>query len=190
MTYQEQFEKKIREIKEEGRYRVFAEIDRQVGIFPRANYCDSSGIEKEITIWCSNDYLGMGQSPVVLQAMSDAVYRSGAGAGGTRNISGTSPRHRLLEKSVADLHKKESALVFTSGYVANVGALGAIAGLLDDCVIFSDALNHASMIHGMRTSKKEKKIFPHNCIDTLYKLLKNTDKKRNKIIAFESVYSM
>lgn len=184
------FQDRIDTLKAEGRYRNFATLERIAGQFPKALHHAANGAVKEVTIWCSNDYLGMGQHPVVLEAMHDAIDRSGAGAGGTRNISGTTRYHVELENSVADLHGKEAALVFSSGYTANEGALGTLAKLLPNCVIFSDALNHASMIHGMRSSGAETKVFRHNDVAHLEELLKATDIKRPKIIAFESVYSM
>lgn len=190
VDYNHFFQSQIDDLKSEGRYRSFATLERIAGQFPKALYYAPGDAIKEVTIWCSNDYLGMGQNPVVLEAMHDAIDRSGAGAGGTRNISGTTRYHVELEASVADLHGKESALVFSSGYTANEGTLGTLAKLLPDCVIFSDALNHASMIHGMRSSGAEKKIFRHNDVQHLEDLLKATDPKRPKIIAFESVYSM
>ncbi len=190
IDYNSEFQKCIDAVKSEGRYRYFATLERIAGRFPRAKYYDDAGNSREVTIWCSNDYLGMGQHPVVLKAAHEALETSGAGAGGTRNISGTTRLHVDLEDSLADLHNKESALVFSSGYVANQGALGTIGRLMPGSIIFSDALNHASMIHGIKESKQEKKIFRHNDVEHLEELLKATDINRPKIIAFESVYSM
>lgn len=189
--YLKHFENCIEGVKKEGRYRSFANLERISGRFPKAIYRPDDGSAPcEVTIWCSNDYLGMGQHPVVVNAAREALENSGTGAGGTRNISGTSRYHVELERSLADLHQKESALVFSSGYVANEGALGTLGKMLPECIIFSDAMNHASMIHGMRDSKAEKKIFRHNDVEHLEELLKSVDIKRPKIIAFESVYSM
>ena len=190
MDYNNIFAGKIEELKEEGRYRVFAPLERTCGEFPKAVYTAPDGSRKNVTIWCSNDYLGMGQNPVLLNAMKDAIDRYGAGAGGTRNISGTSKLHVDLEDSLSDLHQKEAALVFSSGYVANEGALSTILRLLDHPVVFSDEMNHASMIHGIRSAKCDKAVFRHNDLEHLEQLLKATDISRPKLIAFESVYSM
>jgi 5-aminolevulinate synthase len=189
--YDTHFKECIASVKREGRYRTFANLERVTGNFPKAIYRPKDGSEpREITIWCSNDYLGMGQHPVVVKAAQEALERSGAGAGGTRNISGTTRYHVELEESLADLHGKEAALVFSSGYVSNEGSLGTLGKMLPNCIIFSDALNHASMIHGVRDSKAEKHIFRHNDVEHLEELLKAADPARPKIVAFESVYSM
>ena len=188
--YAQHFESCIDGIKKEGRYRTFANLERIAGKFPRAIYRPEDGEPREVTIWCSNDYLGMGQHPVVVNAAREALENSGSGAGGTRNISGTTRYHVELEESLADLHGKEAALVFSSGYVSNEGSLGTLGKMLPDCVIFSDAMNHASMIHGVRDARCEKQIFRHNDLEHLEELLKATDKSRPKVIAFESVYSM
>lgn len=190
MDYNKVFTDRLALIKAEGRYRHFAPLERVCGQFPKAFYNNTDGSKKEVTIWCSNDYLGMGQNPVVLDAMKNAVNQYGAGAGGTRNISGTHKLHVDLENSLADLHHKESALVFSSGYVANQGALGTIIKLLDNPIVYSDKLNHASMIHGIKSAPCEKHIFRHNDIAHLENLLKSSDAHRPKLIAFESIYSM
>lgn len=190
MDYNRIFKNKVETLQNEGRYRTFAPLERLVGNFPKAIYTAPDGSRKTVTVWCSNDYLGMGQNPVVLAAMKDAIDRFGAGAGGTRNISGTSTLHLDLESSLADLHGKEAALVFSSGYVANEGSLGTLLKLLDNAVVFSDEKNHASMIHGMKSAGVEKRVFRHNDLAHLEELLKATDIKRPKLIAFESVYSM
>ncbi len=190
MNYNDFFQGCVDKVKSEGRYRIFANLERKAGEFPKAIYRSPDGKVKEITIWCNNDYLGMGQHPKVIAAAKDAIDKCGTGAGGTRNISGTTKYVVELEESVADLHNKEAGLVLSSGYVANEGALGTIGKLLPECAIFSDAMNHASMIHGIRDSKQQKFIYRHNDLNHLEDLLKSVDVKRAKIIAFESVYSM
>jgi 5-aminolevulinate synthase len=189
MDYSKFFTNALNTLKTEGRYRVFNDIKRTLGNFPNAiHYTDSE--EKEVSVWCSNDYLGMGQNKKVLTAMHEAIDTSGAGSGGTRNISGTSHYHVMLEKELADLHNKESALLFTSGYISNEASLSTIASILPDCVLLSDELNHASMIQGMKNSKAERFIFKHNDPEHLDDLLKTIHPDRPKLVAFESVYSM
>ena len=190
MDYRGIFEDAVDTLRAEKRYRVFADLERIAGRFPRAIYRDDSDNAREITIWCSNDYLGMGQHETTVRAMQEAAAKLGVGAGGTRNISGTNRPLVELERSIADLHRKEAALVFTSGFVSNEAAISTIARLLPDCIIFSDQLNHASMIQGVRQSGMEKKIFRHNDVQHLRDLLAATDRKRPKLICFESVYSM
>ncbi len=190
MNYNTFFENKIQSLKAEGRYRVFATMERIVGQFPRALHHAPDGSTREVTIWCSNDYLAMGQNPRVLAAMKDAIDSSGSGAGGTRNISGTTRYHVELEETIARLHNKDSGLVFTSGYTANEGALSTLSKLLPGCIVYSDEMNHASMIEGIRHGGAEKRIFRHNDVAQLEEMLKADDPARPKIIAFESVYSM
>ena len=189
MQYRDQFKSRLNQLKSENRYRNFVELERHVGRHPHATWNSPSG-PQDVVIWCSNDYLGMGQHPAVLDAMQSAISQSGSGAGGTRNISGTSTAIVELEKALAALHNKPRALVLTSGYVANEASISALAGLLDDVVIFSDEMNHASIISGIRYARCEKVIFRHNDCAHLETLLKAQPINRPKIVIFESVYSM
>lgn len=200
--YDQCLEDHIKSLQDEGRYRVFLDLERVAGQYPKAyNFGDYTSVDgkcprnslepmSDITVWCSNDYLGMGQHPAVIEAMKDAIDRMGAGAGGTRNISGNHHLIVQLEKELADLHNKEAALVFSSGYVANESTLSTLSKLLPDCVMISDELNHASMIQGILHGKAEKRVFRHNDLEHLEEILKDIDPKRPKLLAFESVYSM
>jgi len=189
LDYNRIFQAAIDRLHDEGRYRVFIDILRTRGNYPDAQCFGGNG-PKPITVWCSNDYLGMGQHPVVLAAMEDALHTAGAGSGGTRNIGGNTHYHVELEAELASLHGKESALLFTSGYVSNEAALSTLGKLLPGCVIFSDELNHASMIAGIKNSGCEKRVFRHNDLAHLEELLAAEDPETPKLIAFESVYSM
>ncbi len=189
MDYQSFFADKLDDLRTEGRYRVFAELARSAGKFPRARNYRGDDVD-EVTVWCSNDYLGMGQNSDVMAAMHQAIDECGAGAGGTRNISGTNHYHVLLEQELAELHGQEAALIFGSGWVANMTTLSTLAAMMPNCLVLSDAFNHNSMIEGIRHSKAERVIFRHNDVAHLEELLAAQPVDRPKLIAFESLYSM
>jgi 5-aminolevulinate synthase len=190
VDYSAKLDAAIDRLHEEGRYRTFIDIERKNGQFPHAVWTRPDGSSQDITVWCGNDYLGMGQNPVVLQAMHEAIDATGAGSGGTRNISGTTVYHKRLEAELADLHGKEAALLFTSAYIANDATLSTLPKLFPGLIIYSDALNHASMIEGVRRNGGAKRVFRHNDVAHLRELLAADDPKAPKLIAFESVYSM
>jgi 5-aminolevulinate synthase len=189
MTHDSLFRLQLDQLRRDGNYRVFANLERRAGAFPQATH-HTQAERRDITVWCSNDYLGMGQHPVVLDAMHAALDSCGAGAGGTRNIAGTNCYHLALERELADLHDKEAALLFTSGYVANWTTLSTLASRLPGCIVLSDARNHASMIEGIRHSRAETRIFAHNDVEDLAAKLGDIDPRRPRLVAFESVYSM
>src|SRR5881398_523583 len=189
MSYDAYFSHALARLRDERRYRVFADLERLAGRFPRAIWHSPAG-PRDVVVWCSNDYLGMGQHPKVIGAMVETAARMGAGAGGTRNIAGTNHTLVELEAELADLHGKQAALVFTSGYVSNATGISTIAKLMPNCLILSDAFNHNSMIEGIRRSGSEKQIWRHNDAAHLESLLAAADRNRPKLIAFESLYSM
>ena len=190
MDFSAKLDEALNRLHDEGRYRTFIDIERKKGQFPHAVWTRPDGTERPITVWCGNDYLGMGQHPVVLEAMHEALDATGAGSGGTRNISGTTVYHKRLEHEIADLHGKESALLFTSAYIANDATLSTLPKLFPGLIIYSDELNHASMIEGIRRNGGSKRIFRHNDVAHLRELLEADDPAAPKLIAFESVYSM
>ena len=190
MNYTAHLDDALQRLHDEGRYRTFIDIERQKGQFPHALWTRPDGTQAPITVWCGNDYLGMGQNPIVLKAMHEAIDATGAGSGGTRNISGTTVHHKRLEAELADLHDKEAALLFTSAYIANDATLSTLPKLFPGLIIYSDALNHASMIEGVRRNGGAKRVFRHNDLDHLRELLAADDPAAPKVIAFESIYSM
>tara|TARA_R110002020_G_scaffold57947_1_gene159141 strand:- start:543 stop:1766 length:1224 start_codon:yes stop_codon:yes gene_type:complete len=190
VDYTAELDSALQQLHSEGRYRTFIDIERQRGHYPHAVWTRPDGTQQPITVWCGNDYLGMGQNPVVLDAMHEAIDATGAGSGGTRNISGTTVYHKRLEAELADLHGKEAALLFTSAYIANDATLSTLPKLFPGLIIYSDALNHASMIEGVRRNGGAKRIFRHNDLDHLRELLETDDPAAPKLIAFESLYSM
>ena len=190
MEYKVAFRTAVDQVKSEGRYRVFADLKRHRGDFPRATWTRDDGSQADVVVWCSNDYLGQGQNPVVIEAMHKAIDEAGSGSGGTRNISGTTHYHVQLEAELAALHGKPAALLFTSGYVANEAALSTLNKVLPGLIVFSDELNHASMIAGIRNGRCVYKVFRHNDLEHLEELLRDAPADAPKLIAFESVYSM
>jgi 5-aminolevulinate synthase len=190
MDYSEKLDAALQRLHDEGRYRTFIDIERRKGQFPHATWTRADGTEAPITVWCGNDYLGMGQNPIVLSAMHEAIDATGAGSGGTRNISGTTVYHKRLEAELADLHDKQAALLFTSAYIANDATLSTLPKLFPGLIIYSDALNHASMIEGVRRNGGAKRIYRHNDMEHLRSLMAADDPAAPKLIAFESIYSM
>lgn len=190
MDYSEKLDAALQRLHDEGRYRTFIDIERRKGQFPHATWTRADGTEAPITVWCGNDYLGMGQNPIVLSAMHEAIDATGAGSGGTRNISGTTVYHKRLEAELADLHDKQAALLFTSAYIANDATLSTLPKLFPGLIIYSDTLNHASMIEGVRRNGGAKRIYRHNDMEHLRSLMAADDPAAPKLIAFESIYSM